>query len=115
MRKCQRFRLMILFLILIVFAAGCIPETKKVEMGPKTPVKPPPPLPVETLDKKIAYLTTKLEEQELDPEDKAVTSDLLATYKTIRSYLEDQSSGYDERKIIQLLFQIFLNFFYHHR
>ncbi|KPK28902.1 MAG: hypothetical protein AMK69_08175, partial [Nitrospira bacterium SG8_3] len=89
---------MILSLILIVFAAGCVPETKKVEMGPKTALRPPPPLSVETLDKKIAYLTTKVEGQELDPEDKAVASDLLATYKTIRSYLQDQSSGYDEKK-----------------
>ncbi len=105
MRKSQGFRLMILSLTLIVFAAGCLPETKKVEMGPKTALRPPPPLSVLTLDKKIAYLTTKLEEQELDPEDKVVASDLLATYKTIRSYLQDQTSGYDEGKIIQLLFE----------
>jgi hypothetical protein len=105
MRKCPRIRLMIIPLVLIVVAAGCLPETKKVEMGPKTVVKPPPPLSVETLDKKIAYLTTKLDEQELDREDKAVASDLLATYKSIRSYLQDQSSAYDERKIIQLLFE----------
>ena len=105
MRKCPRFRLMLVPLMLIVFSAGCLPETKKVEMGPRTVVRPPPPLSVETLDRKIAYLTTKLDEQELNPEDKAVASDLLATYKTIRSYLQDQSSGYDERKIIQLLFE----------
>lgn len=104
MRKSQGFRLMILSLIFVVFAAGCLPEAKKVEMGPKTALRPPPPLSIETLDKKIAYLTTKLEEQELDPEDKVVASDLLATYKTIRSYLQDQTSGYDERRIIQLLF-----------
>ena len=105
MRKCPRIRLMIIPLVLIVVAAGCLPETKKVEIGPKTVVKPPPPLSAETLDKKIAHLTTKLDEQELDREDKAVASDLLATYKSIRSYLQDQSSEYDERKIIQLLFE----------
>jgi hypothetical protein len=105
MRKCPRFRLMLFSLLLILISAGCMPETKKVEMGPRTAVRPPPPLSVETLDRKIAYLTAKLEEKELHPEDKAVASDLLATYKTIRSYMQDQSTGYDERKIIQLLFE----------
>ncbi|MGD8227729.1 MAG: hypothetical protein PVI20_08110 [Desulfobacteraceae bacterium] len=105
MRKCQTFRLMILSLILTAFAAGCVPESKKVEMGPRTAVKPPPPLSVETVDKRIAYLRTKVEEQDLDREEKAVASDLLATYQTIRSYLQEQSLGYDETKIIQLLFE----------
>jgi hypothetical protein len=96
---------MILSLILTAFAAGCVPESKKVEMGPRTAVKPPPPLSVETVDKRIAYLRTKVEEQDLDREEKAVASDLLATYQTIRSYLQEQSLGYDETKIIQLLFE----------
>ncbi len=105
MRKCPRFRWTILPLLLVALALGCLPETKKVEMGPKTVFKPPPPLSVETLDKKIAHLTTILDEQELDNEDKALASNLLATYKTIRSYLQNESSSYDESKIIQLLFE----------
>ncbi len=105
MRKYPRFRLTILPLLLIAVALGCLPETKKVDMGPKTVFKPPPPLSVETLDKKIAHLTTLLDEQELDSEDKAIASNLLATYKTIRSYLQNESSSYDESKIIQLLFE----------
>ena len=105
MRKCLTFRLTILPLVLLALALGCLPETKRVEMGPKTVVKRPPPLSVETLDKKIAYLTTKLDEQELDRDDKAVASDLLTTYKTVRAYLKDQAPEYDESKIIQLLFE----------
>ncbi len=105
MRKSPIFRLTIIPLLLIAIALGCLPETKKVEMGPKIVVKPPPPLSVETLDKKIAHLTTMLNEQEMDHGDKAVASDLLATYKTIRSYFQNQSSEYDESKIIQLLFE----------
>jgi hypothetical protein len=105
MRKCPRFRLPILPLLLIAVALGCLPETKKVEMGPKTVFKPPPPLSVETLDKKIAHLTTILDEQELDNEDKAIASNLLATYETIRSSLQNESSSYDESKIIQILFE----------
>ena len=104
MRKCLTFRLKILPLILVAVALGCLPETKRVEVGPKTVTTQPPPLSVETLDKKIAYLTTMLDEQELDDQDKAVASDLLATYKTIRANLQSQSSEYDEGKIIQLLF-----------
>jgi hypothetical protein len=105
MRKCPSFRLTILPLLLIAVALGCLPETRKVEMGPKTVFKPPPPLSVETLDKKIAHLTTLLDEQELDNEDKAIASNLLATYKTIRSHLQNEASSYDESKIIQLLFE----------
>jgi len=105
MRKCPRFRMTILPLLLAALALGCLPETKKVEMGPKTVFKPPPPLSVETLDRKIAHLTTILDEQELDNEDKALASNLLATYKTIRSYLQNEASSYDESKIIQLLFE----------
>ncbi len=105
MRKCPTFRWMILPLLLIAVALGCLPETKQVEMGPKTVFKPPPPLSVETLDKKIAHLKTILDKQELDNEDKAIASDLLATYETIRSYLENESSSYDESKMIQILFE----------
>jgi tetratricopeptide (TPR) repeat protein len=104
MRKCLTFRLKILPLILVAVALGCLPETKRLEVDPKTMTTQPPPLSVETLDKKIAYLTTMLDEQELDDQDKAVASDLLATYKTIRANLQSQSSEYDEGKIIQLLF-----------
>jgi hypothetical protein len=105
MRKCPRIRLTILPLILIGVALGCLPETKQVEIGPKTVFKPPPPLSVETLDKKIAHLTTILDEQELDNEGKTIASNLLNSYKTIRSYLQNESSSYDESKIIQLLFE----------
>jgi hypothetical protein len=105
MRKCPRIRLTILPLILIGVALGCLPETKQVEIGPKTVFKPPPPLSVETLDKKIAHLTTILDDQELDNEGKTIASNLLNSYKTIRSYLQNESSSYDESKIIQLLFE----------
>ena len=104
MRKCLTSNLRILPLILLALALGCLPETKRVEVGPKTVATQPPPLSVETLDKKIAYLTTMLNEQELDNQDRIVASDLLATYKTIRANLQNQSPEYDEGKIIQLLF-----------
>lgn len=104
MRKCLTDRLNILPLVLIALTLGCLPETKKVEVGPARVVTQPPPLSIETLDKKIAFLTNMMDGQELDDQDKAVASDLLATYKTIRADLQNQSSEYDEGKIIQLLF-----------
>ena len=95
---------MFFFLLPIAFTPGCLPETRKVVVVPETPPTQPPPLSVDTLDKKIAYLTSILEERELDVQDKALVSSLLADYKTIRSYLQGSSPQYDETEIIQLLF-----------
>jgi len=104
MSKAFKFKITFFFLLLLALTPGCLPETRKVVVGPETPPTEPPPLSVETLDKKIAYLTSILEERELDVQDKAVVSNLLADYKTIRSYLQGSSPHYDETKIIQLLF-----------
>ncbi len=104
MSKAFKFKVMFFLLLPIAFTPGCLPETRKVVVVPETPPTQPPPLSVDTLDKKIAYLTSILEERELDVQDKVLVSSLLADYKTIRSYLQGSSPQYDETEIIQLLF-----------
>lgn len=104
MSKAFTFKTAIFSLLLVALIPGCLPETRKVVVVPETQPTQPLPLSMDTLDKKIAYLASILEERQLDEQDKAMVSSLLADYKTIRSYLQNPSSQHDETEIIQLLF-----------
>ncbi|MEE9610431.1 MAG: hypothetical protein V3W19_04225, partial [Desulfatiglandales bacterium] len=101
-------RSLIVLLLLLILAFGCIPaETKKVVVAPPKPpvASPPPPLPVlpgDIVDEKIAYLNNLLEEKKIDGEDRQIALNLLSAYQMIRS--QQNTTRYDDRKIIRSLF-----------
>ncbi|UCF56468.1 MAG: hypothetical protein JSW15_10370 [Deltaproteobacteria bacterium] len=103
--KYLKIRRIIVTLLFLSVAFGCLPETRKAVVRPKTDVISPPPLSIARIDNKIAYLERILEEKQLNDEDKEIASDLLSAYKIIRSYLLDQSADTDNHKIIQLLYR----------
>ena len=104
MTKYPKTRPIIVSLLFLSIAFGCMPETKRVTVSPTPDIISPPPLSIAMIDKKIAYLERVLEEKQLNNEDKEIALDLLSAYKTIRSYLLGHSGDTDNSKIIQLLY-----------
>jgi len=104
MKKTPKIKFIIIPLLFMPVFWGCIPETKKVIVGPKTDVITPTPLPLHTLDQKISYLSTVLEGDSLNDKDREIALNLLSAYKTIRSAPQDHSGNYDYQKIIHILF-----------
>jgi len=94
----------IIILVLISYAVlGCVPETKKVVVGPEPYPLTPPPLPADKIDERIATLSRFLEEQKGSEDEKETAKTLLDTYKTIKKASKNPSH-YDYKEVIEALF-----------
>jgi hypothetical protein len=96
----------IIILVLISYAvAGCVPETRKVVVGPEPNPLTPPPLPADKIDDRIATLSRFLEDQKGSEEEKEIAKTLLDTYRTIKKASKSSSMPYDYKGVIEALFE----------
>ena len=78
---------------------GCIPDTQKAVVS--TPqVLSPTPLPMDTIDRRIAYFTTVLKNNGVSNEQRELASNLLETYKTIKKFFLEKSGRYDYNEVV---------------
>lgn len=96
-------RLIVVSLLFLTFAFGCIPGIKRIPVPPRPEAVSPLPLSVSELDNKIAYLEQILRKEWLTDEDTETATDLLSAYKTVRAYLLEDSATDDHGEIIQTL------------
>jgi len=78
---------------------GCIPDTQKAVVS-TPPGFSPTPLPMDTIDKRIAYFTTVLENNRVSNEQRELASNLLETYKTIKKSFSKNSGRYDYNEVV---------------
>jgi hypothetical protein len=105
MNKDLNSKFIILPILLLSLAFGCLPEMKEWVVVAKTETVSPPPVPAQQVDEKMAYLENILEDESLSDEDKQRASDLLSTYKKFKAYLQVQSAETDHGMMIGMLYE----------
>ena len=103
MKKTYRIDIIIILVLISYAVLGCVPETKKVIVGPEPYTLTPPPLPADKIDERIATLSRFLEEQKGSEDEKETAKTLLDTYRTIKKASKNPSH-YDYNEVIEALF-----------
>ena len=103
MKKSYHINIIIILVLISYAVLGCVPETKKVVLGPEPYTLPPPSLPADKIDERIATLSRFLEEQKGSEDEKEIAKTLLDTYKTIKKASKNPSP-YDYKEVIEALF-----------
>jgi hypothetical protein len=103
MKKSYHINIIIILVLISYAVLGCVPETKKVVLGPEPYTLTPPSQPADKIDERIATLSRFLEEQKGTEDEKEIAKILLDTYKTINKASKN-SSPYDYKEVIEALF-----------
>jgi hypothetical protein len=99
-----RIPFMLCALLLLTLLAACQPALRKEPPRARQDVAPPPPsVPVEALERRIAYLSRVLETQDLSREDRELAQELLASYKGLQTASQTGSLRQNYAPIMNML------------